>query len=390
MMQLAVVTPLDAAQTGVADYSRDLLPFLAEAARHDISVFTDQTSSTQSGAGWSARPIDDLAELYRDFDLIVYQLGNSPAHDFMAKAVRDYPGLIVLHDISLHYFCARQPHSRYLQAMGYGYGSAGTTLGRQYLRKFVPVDYPAYLVSESFVDRNLGVIVHSRHALELVYARCPTARLHQVPMPVPLPVARSSSTARTQLKLNAADFLIGVFGVLNESKQPRLILTALRQLLDEGVPIKAVFIGRENDTFHLTDEALRLNLGDQIIGLGFVDDLAIINDWLAACDVAINLRAPYWGETSASALRLLAVGVPVIVNTVGAFAELPEAACVKLPLAGPELPRQLTDALRDLYSQSDQRAAMRLAARQYIAAEHDPRHVAAQYLEVACSILETI
>jgi len=388
MMRLAVVTPLDAAYTGVADYSRDLLPHLAEAAGHAITVYADRADADQSGPGWAARPIADLPSTARQFDLIVYQLGNSPAHDFMAEAVWHYPGLLVLHDISLHYFFARQSRSRYLQAMGYAYGLPGVTLGWQFLRGSATVDYPAYLVSEVLADRSPGVLVHSRHALELLTARCPTARLADAPMPIPLPPDRAYAATRAQLGVKASDFLIGVFGVLNDSKQPRAILAAMRRLVEAGVPIKAVFIGHENDAFHLADEAPRLGLSDHIHALGFVEDLSAVNRWLAACDVAINLRSPYWGETSASTLRILAAGVPVIVNAVGAFAELPDAACVKLPPAGPQLIDELVLALKQLSEQADRRAAMQVAARQYIATEHDPSQVAGRYLEVAQSILE--
>jgi glycosyltransferase involved in cell wall biosynthesis len=388
MMRLAVVTPLDATQTGVADYSRDLLPYLAEAAACEVVVFADRASSGQSGGGWHARSIADLDSTAHDFDLIIYQMGNSPAHDFMAGALWHSPGLLVLHDLSLHYFFARQSHSRYLQAMGYGYGLSGTQLGRHFLRGFVPVNYPEYLVSEAPIDRSPSVIVHSRHGLDLLRERCPTARLDYVPMPIPLPPDRSHAAARAQSGLNATDFLIGVFGVLNDSKQPRAILAALRQLLDAGVPARAVFIGRENDTFHLADEAPRLGLSDHISALGFVDELAVVTDWLAACDVAINLRSPYWGETSASTLRVLAAGTPVVVNDIGSFAELPDAACVKLPPDSADLPGALTLALRQLSDHPEHRVAMRVAARQYVAAEHDPRHVAARYLAVAYSILE--
>ena len=389
MMRLAVVTPLDAAQTGVADYSRDLLPHLAVVADHDIAVFTDRAGADQSGAGWHACPTDDLPSTARAFDLIVYQMGNSPAHDFMAGVVWQYPGLLVLHDLSLHYFFARQPRSRYLQALGYGYGPAGTALGRQFLRGAAFVNYPQYLVSEVLVDRSPGVIVHSRHALEQLSTRCPTARVAHVPHLLSLPPDRSPAALRAQLGLTASDFVMGVFGVLNDSKQPRAILAALRQLLDQGVPITAVFLGRENDTFHLADEAPRLSLSDHIIALGFVDNLAVANNWLAACDVALHLRAPYWGETSGSTLHALGAGTPVVVNDVGAFSELPDAACIKLPPAGPDLPQQLAAALRQLIDQPERRAAMRIAARQYVATELDPRRVAAQYVKVATSILES-
>ena len=167
----------------------------------------------------------------------------------------------------------------------------------------------------------------------------------------------------------------------------RAILAALRQLLDEGVPITAVFIGRENDTFHLADEALRLGLSEHVTSLGFVNELAVVNDWMATCDISINLRSPYWGETSASALRTLAASTPIIVNEVGSFAELPDTACIKLPPVEADLPQRIAAELRQLYIQPDRRALMRKAARQFVAAEHDPRRVAARYIEVITSML---
>jgi glycosyltransferase involved in cell wall biosynthesis len=183
-------------------------------------------------------------------------------------------------------------------------------------------------------------------------------------------------------------FLIGVFGVLNDSKQPRAILAAMRRLIDAGLPVKAIFIGRENDTFRLADEAPQWDLSEHIMTLGFVDVLTTVNVRLTACDVAINLRSPYWGETSASTLRILAAGTPVVVSNVGSFAELPESTCIKLPPDDTHLPDTLTTALRQLHDQPERRTAMRIAARRYVAIEHDPRQVAARYLEVARSILE--
>ena len=36
------------------------------------------------------------------YDLVVYQLGNSRAHDFMWSFLFRYPGLLVLHDAQVH------------------------------------------------------------------------------------------------------------------------------------------------------------------------------------------------------------------------------------------------------------------------------------------------
>ena len=39
----------------------------------------------------------------RPYDLIVYQLGNAPCHDYMWAYLVRYPGLVVLHDGQLHH-----------------------------------------------------------------------------------------------------------------------------------------------------------------------------------------------------------------------------------------------------------------------------------------------
>src|SRR5258708_2207983 len=45
----------------------------------------------------------------------------------------------------------------------------------------------------------------------------------------------------------------------------------------------------------------------------------------------MNLRFPTAGESSGSLLREMALGRPVIVSDIGAFSELPDDACIKIP-----------------------------------------------------------
>ena len=391
-MRLAVVTPLDSRTTGVADYSLDLLPHLAAANRAPLDVFSDGIED-RSGPGWVARPIGELRDRADQFDLIIYQMGNSPAHDFMADLLFAHPGLVVLHDVSLHYFFARQARarhlSRYQRAMGYGYGVTGADLGRRFLREFIPVDYPDYLVSEWLIDRSPGVIVHSDHAWQMLSARCPTAHLCHIPMPIPLPPLLSSLEARERLGLAVDTYLLGVFGVLNHSKNPAAILDAVQHLIADEVPVKIVFIGQENDTFHLAAEVQQRGLDEHVISLGFVEDPAVVNLWMAAVDVAIGLRSLYWGETPSSTLRLMAAGLPVIVNEIGAFAELPAAACVKLAPDDADSAASLTQALKHLFAHPEQRLAMSYAARDYVMRFHDPADIAQRYLSAVESILRS-
>jgi glycosyltransferase involved in cell wall biosynthesis len=202
---------------------------------------------------------------------------------------------------------------------------SGTAVGPRFLKLPFRVDILTFW-SEWLAARSVGVIVHSRHAATMLQQRCPAACLEVIPMPIPVPALVPQADARRQLNVGDESYLLVVFGILNHSKNPIAILEAVGRLSTAGIPVKVVFIGRENGSFRLKAEVERLGLQEIVTGLDFVDDLAIVRHWLAAADVGLGLRSMYWGETSASTLRMLASGLPMIVNAVGAFDELPDAA----------------------------------------------------------------
>ena len=387
-MRLAMVTPLDPHATGVADYSLDLLPYLARAARAQVHVYSDTVCPPAEGWAWHAA--DELADAAVKYDLIIYQMGNSPSHDFMAPYLVRYPGLVVLHDLSLHDFYARQAwlghKETYVRALGFGYGAEGTALARCYLRNPQLVGYPHFLVSEWLAARSLGVIVHSQHAADLLGSRCPSARIAVAPMPMPAPPHVCLDEARQQLGLPSDAYVILVFGVLNESKNPLAVLDALKALLADSVRASVVFMGLENSSFRLAPEIELRGLQASVIQLGFVADPVLVQRWLAAADVGVGMRSLYWGETPSSALRVLAAGTPMIVNNIGAFGELPDAVCVKLPTQSPDMAGELYHALLNLWRQPDRRRAMREAARTYIEREHAPSRTVDAYRALLDSI----
>lgn len=394
-MRLGFVTPLDPQSTGVADYSLDLLPHLARHAHDLIRVFgPDDDSDLAAGDGWLRFSIADLPRSFSELDLLIYQMGNSPAHDFMASCLFEFPGIVVLHDLSLHDFFARQATEAkrpapYFRACGFGYNAEGTALARRYLQQPMPVDYPQYLISEQLAVRSPGVIIHSRHAAEVLLARCPSIRTWTVSMPVPLPSLQSPQRARADLGVASDTYLIMVFGMLGWGKHPSAILDALKQLCSTNIPARVVFIGKEIDSFRLASEVQRRGLDAEVIQLGFVDS-SEAQRWMFAADIAIGLRRLYFGETSASVLRILATATPVIVTAIGAFAELPDAACVKIPHGDLDVTQSLYTALVRLFFDPDRRRSMAQAARAYVAQEHDPDKIAIHYLRIANEMLNTL
>lgn len=98
--RLAYFSPLPPSPSGIADYSAELLPHLAELA--DITLFSDQP---QAGSlGLPSYPTGDYPARRHAFDLPLYQMGNSDRHEAMFEMMMRFPGVVVLHDYFLHHF----------------------------------------------------------------------------------------------------------------------------------------------------------------------------------------------------------------------------------------------------------------------------------------------
>jgi glycosyltransferase involved in cell wall biosynthesis len=378
-MRLGIVAPLNPRETGVAGYVLDLASYLSKAIGEPLWLFSKDRVDVPGLAGCAFHSVDELPEMAAKVDLLIYQMGNSPAHDFMAPFLQEYPGLVVLHDPCLYHYFTRQALEQrklswYIRAFGFAYGS--TQLAYKYLAGLNQPRYPEVLLSEWLVTRSPGVIVHSHHAAAILKKRCPTSRIWVIPMPIPLPAKIDKNIARAQLGIPSDSFVVIIFGVINESKNPSAILDALAFLITAGVPAQAVFIGIENSNFLLMPEAEKRGLQSYVRHLGFVESLSAVNLWLSVADVGIGLRTLYWGETPSSVLRMMAAGLPTIVNDVGAFSELPDSACVKIPPDNSEVAEQLFVELMKFYQNPDSRERMGASARRYIQQAHNPMKVA--------------
>jgi hypothetical protein len=97
---------------------------------------------------------------------------------------------------------------------------------------------------------------------------------------------------------------------------------------------------------------------------------------LAACDLAVNLRYPTAGETSASLLRLLAAGRGAVVSDFAQFVDLPAEVAVRVPLGEGEIDA-LAALLPGLLADGEALARMGEAARRHVALETAPETAAA-------------
>ncbi len=377
-MRIAWVSPLPPASSGIADYSAALVPRLA--AEHDLELFYDGGGAPAAALAerWISRPVAELPVHAARFDLLVYQIGNSaPHHAESYRLALELPGVVVLHEYMLHHLVrgltlAKGDAAGYREEMRYAAGRSGEMAARRLLDTHYPVDTWNFPLFERLVDRSRAVIVHNEFARQRVLASRPLARVGTMPMPVetgllepPTPAEQREIRARLGLAPDA--FVVASFGFVTPHKRLEVALPAFARLRASHPAAEFAIVGECSP--HYDFAAALARFGDRGVRVVGRADEAAFDDWMRACDVAVNLRHPTGGETSASFIRLLAFGRPTIVNQVGAFAEVPEGACLQLPLDGFE-ESTLTTYLGALADRAPLRAAIGAQARAFAVARH--------------------
>jgi glycosyltransferase involved in cell wall biosynthesis len=330
----------------------------------------------------------------KGYDAVVYQMGNSPAHAYMYDLALREPGVVVLHDVVLHHLrlwmAVNQGRARrreYADDLARLYGAAGAELARAVLRGQTPATLFDFPLVEPVIDAARAVIVHNAASAERVRALRPSARVRVVPMGVPLPQLPPRDEARARLGVAPGTFVVVSHGHVNPYKRLDVALRAFRRLLDERPDAQFLIAGSVAPQLatSLDRQARYLGLGGRVRRLGFIAP-GTVDDLLAAADCCVNLRYPSAGETSASLLRIMGAGLPVLVSDAGSFRELPDGCCAKVPV-GPIEEALLAEYLITLARDEALRTSLGAAAREFVTERHSLERSAEGYLDTLGEVL---
>jgi len=326
--KLAWVSPLPPTKSGIATYSKTLIPEIKK--HYELTVVAEtpnQLDSEQKSIAW-------LLENGDQFDEICYHIGNSPFHQYIQDCALQWPGTIVLHDL-------------YLGDLQYSYKntkqSADKAENQQWLSTlyrchgYHPIHQSSleegiphaalrrYPVNRELINRSKRVIVHSRDAEQILEEMGFYGDILRVPMvcaPRQLPDRNKS---RVKLRVEPNSILICSVGCVGAAKGSIEIVEAWSQLPNKiRSRCKLVFTGA-NDAGEYGQKLLKkiseLDQSNQVEIKNWTSEDGY-TDYLAACDFAIQLRTINRGETSAAATDLICAGIPLITNAKGSMREL--------------------------------------------------------------------
>ena len=395
-MRVAYYSPLPPMRSGIADYSAELLPHLAEHCEIELVVdegFQPDPELVRGFAVHDHRALPALLEQER-FDAVLYQLGNNrDYHAGIYRALLAHPGVVVLHELVLHHLVrdltlyAGEPGS-YVGEMRYAYGRTGEAMARRCVATGVPLDPWSYPLFERAADASRGLIVHNRFACDRVLAARPLAPVAVVPHHLSLDALPevSAERARAALGIAPGTFVVATFGFVTAAKRPGVLLRAFARLRREVPHARLLIVGEVSPHYDFAGVfAPELRGGVEVTGRLGLDRFLL---HMQACDVAVNLRHPTAGETSGTVVRLLGLGKPLIVSDAGAFAEIPDDCCAKVGLDDSE-EELLFAYLRRLAADEPLRRRMGENARRHAAAHHSLAGSARGYAEFLRATVES-
>lgn len=391
---LLVFSPLPPVENGIADYCAELLPELTEA--YDLVLVVDNhVPLFKPQENWS---VIHLAEyLHREDEFAeaphLYHIGNNPDHEFLVSVLIRRPGIVVLHDISLHHLVDQMTLrwgniNAYCELLEREYGNPGRILADQFRNYGLRENAMFYEMPmiRFIASRSRAIIVHSRYAQTKVLAQemdlpVEFIRHHLAQSAVSAGESINRASARDFLGVNQDELLLVSLGFITKAKQIDTVLKVLSRCRNQLPKFRYILAGKDQPEHYDIQTAIETyGLEDVVEVTGYLNE----NDFYVysiASDIVINLRYPTGGETSGTLIRALGVGACVMVVDIGPFAEFPEEVCVKLPW-NETFDITFMDALLSLVTQPRKRLKIGAAAKKYVQTRHSLTESGAAYRRI--------
>jgi glycosyltransferase involved in cell wall biosynthesis len=408
--RIAFVSPFPPIASGVASYSSRLAEALSAELGHlatggRLDCFADGRDRAPadpvlpriSGECFDARRFAEVELALGGYDGVVYVLGNSEFHSGALAALRHRGGTVMAHDVRMTGLLRHSAGRR-----GAVPGGLEGAVRRAHGGELPAGLEPGQPVTEQDLAR-VGLLlvgevlrqadqllVTSRAARQLALAEAGEGlgdRVGVLPFAMELTESELETVSRARAETHGQPPTIASFGIVDPSKLPALLVTALAAVRADH-EVELAFVGPVSDALaeELAELAAGLGVGNHVSIAGHVDRDSYLRA-LGRTTVAVQLRAGFAGEASAAVGDCMAAGTPIIVSDLGWMSELPDDAVVKLDRGEKNDDAEaLAGAMVSLLDDADRRASLSKRASEFAAEQTFARAAAA--LVAALGFLE--
>lgn len=395
-MRLAWFSPLPPVRSGIATDNADLLAILDR--DHAIDRFVE--AGTGVGGSGTPTPVPaqfsahDFVWKHRQapYDLVVYQLGNSPAHDYIWAYLAPYPGLVVVHDPMVHHARARQlliggRADDYRREFQFDHPDAPPDFAEYVVQGMGGSIYYFYSMLRVPIETARLVAVHNPRVADDLRPAFPDASIEAIHLGKPPLDTSAALRRRVRATMGVADscVLFAAFGKITEAKRIGPILRAFATLVRDGlggpgsIDARLLLAGDTADYPSLDAEVEATGVADRIFVTGYIEDDSVAG-YLSAADACLCLRWPTAQETSGSWLQCLAAGRATVITDLAHLVDIPSTVTLRVDLLDEE--RSLSSAMGSLASDAALRSTLGRAGHEYWAAHHTLDATAADYRRI--------
>jgi len=341
-MKIAVFSPLNPMKSGVSDFTEEVVLKIKDYV--DIDLFVDgyEPSNPEINHSFNVYNYKDIdnSDVRSKYDHLLYHVGNSLNHEKIIDYCIRYPGIIELHDYSLHTLMAtmilqKRRFITYLLLMKYCHGKEGESVARRVLTTWTdlpwenkPLHFP---MNKHVLENAKGIIVHSDYVKQLIKGILPEKPIKKINLhsyEIIDDFEAHQRECKRKLNIDIDKVMLASFGFATTNKRINEIIEALSLLKKESNGFIYYIVG-ELQIPDFQNKLEELDLVENVRVTGYTP-LSEFFEYMGACDICFNLRYPTQGESSASLHRALGMGKLVFVTRVGSFDDYPDDVVVKI------------------------------------------------------------
>jgi Glycosyltransferase len=358
-MVIAYFSPFSPDRSGISDFSEELVLELSNFCQVDL-YSNKSIENKEIQEKFNVYKIEDIdnADRRKKYDHLVYQVGNNRTfHKAVVDTFLKYPGILELHDFSLHHYLAedtfvQKEYDKYIEIMKYCHGNKGEYTAKRFLKGEIRAPWEdssaKFTVNKHLIDKATAVIVHSDWAKQMVKGICSNVPVLNIPLHTTDLIEKYKlyqENCKQELCLQN-QFVFGSFGYVTSAKRIEPIIQALSRLKKEKLfRFKYLIVGKvENVPVDTLKK--QYDLQEEIIVTNFIE-LSQFKVYMGACDICFNLRYPTQGESSASLHRMFGLGKVVLVTKIGSFEEYPDDVVIKIGYGNSEVD-EIVDTVKAL------------------------------------------